>query len=119
MRRCQTCNDYFDELGAWQKICKPCFAKSKQAERARTDERADELDSEKTKLTVQNSALIQRIHELEDQLYILKKNNNNNVFTPDLLKKIRMLVHPDKHNNSELSLNVSKTLNSLIKRAQS
>ena len=36
MKRCHTCNEVFSELGDWQKICKPCFAKSKKAEKANT-----------------------------------------------------------------------------------
>ncbi len=174
MKKCQTCNDYFEELGEWQKLCKPCYAKFKRAEKARSDEldtelaklsmrnsvltqriyelekraekswpdepdierllylnnerakmlheeraRADKLENEKEKLTIQISALNWRIFTLEGQIYVLKKKNENTVFTKDFIKKIRLLTHPDKHNNSELSLNVSKTLNGLIKRAQS
>ena len=140
MKRCQTCNEVFSELGEWQKICKPCFAKSKRAEEAREQElenekarllylenerakmlyeeraRADKLENEKEKLTIQISALNWRIYALESQLYVLKKDKDN-VFSPDFIKKVRVLCHPDKHNGSELSHNVCKVLNGLSQRS--
>ncbi len=109
MKKCQTCNDYFDELGELQKICKPCFAKSKRAEKAREQE----LENEKAGFLYTIGTLNRRIAELEAELLCLKKDN---VFNPDLIKKIRVLAHPDKHNGSELSHNVSKVLNALTQK---
>lgn len=141
MKTCQACNEVFSEMGEWQKLCKPCFAKSKRAEEALAQNmeierarllylenerakmlyeeraRADKLENKKEKLTIQISALNWRIYALEGQLYMLKKNNENTVFTPDFIKKVRMLCHPDKHNGSELSHNVFKVLNGLSQRS--
>jgi hypothetical protein len=109
MKRCQNCEDYFQELGDWQKLCKPCFAKSKKAE----ESHARDLEIEISRLRGVVGTLNRRIAELEAELLCLKKDN---VFNPDLIKKIRVLAHPDKHNGSELSHNVSKVLNALTQK---
>jgi hypothetical protein len=109
MKRCQTCNEVFSELGEWQKLCKPCFAKSKRAEEAL----AQNMEIEKLGLLRTIGTLNRRISDLENELVELK---NPNVFNMDFIKKVRMLCHPDRHNGSELSHNVCKVLNGLSQR---
>jgi predicted nucleic acid-binding Zn-ribbon protein len=110
MKRCQTCNDVFQEMGDWQKLCKPCWAKSKRAE----ESRVQEIEDERFRLLRTIGTLNRRIADLEDELTELK---NDNVFDADFIKKLRVLSHPDKHNGSELSHNVCKVLNGLSQRA--
>ena len=106
MKTCQACNEDFQELGDWQKICKPCFAKAKRAEESSEK-------NERARLLYAIGTLHRRISELETELTELKKDN---VFSPDFIKKIRVLAHPDKHGGSELSHNVCKVLNGLSQR---
>lgn len=110
MKRCQTCNEVFAELGEWQKLCKPCFAKSKRAE----ETLAQNLEIERLGLVRTIGTLNQRISDLENELAELKKPS---VFNPDFIRKVRLLCHPDRHNGSELSHNVCSVLNGLSQRS--
>ena len=109
MKTCQACNEDFSELGDWQKICKPCFAKSKKAENAL----AQNMEIEKLGLLRTIGTLNRRISDLENELVKLK---NPTVFNPEFIKKVRMLCHPDRHNGSELSHNICKVLNNISQR---
>lgn len=86
------CGDYYDQIAEWQKICKKCYAINKQKQDGTYSEWKPRQDNKYS----------------SNQL-------DGCVISHELFKKIRLLVHPDKHNNSELSNNVSKEINALIK----
>jgi hypothetical protein len=86
------CGDYYDQIADWQKICKKCYAIDKQKQDGTYREWKPKQNSDFTSIKSDGCFL-----------------------SNELVKKIRILVHPDKHNNSELSNNVSKEINALIK----
>lgn len=50
-----------------------------------------------------------------DELALLRSNRNNTNFDRSFIKKLLILAHPDKHNNSDLSVSMTKELNRLRK----
>lgn len=93
----------------------------------------DELDridqEERAKLVNENNNLKSHIMKLSDtheklkfvyqnaidELALLRSNRNNTNFDRSFIKKLLILAHPDKHNNSDLSVSMTKELNRLRK----
>lgn len=90
--RCADCGDFFDALGSWQRLCRGCYAASK---RRQEEELRDEID----RLRSENTSLRKRVREAA-----LKPLDR------ELLKRVLMLCHPDRHANSALSTQVTKVL---------
>jgi hypothetical protein len=86
-RTCEDCNKEFEVLESekWKTLCKSCFIEFKKYE----------LDY-----------LKDRVKQLETENKRLKANS-------DLLKRLKHLCHPDKHNGSPLSRNVFAVLGKL------
>lgn len=57
---CETCKQSFDASGNWQKVCKPCYAKSKEAE--------ENKESDATSTPVKNEAIKARTTALNQSV---------------------------------------------------
>ena len=90
-RICEECGEVFEvlETEKWKTLCKSCFIEFKKSE----------LDY-----------LKDRVKQLETENKLLKANSGINA---DLLKRLKHLCHPDKHNGSSLSHNVFAVLGKL------
>ena len=96
---CEACGEPFHvEAGeAWKRLCLACWKRSKgqhwrplgEAQRLR-----QELETTRLVLSIAE----QRIEQLEAKL----ARAANVDFDPAMLKLMTQLVHPDKHNNSEI-----------------
>lgn len=73
-------------------------------------EKAKSLKSRNSSLELQNALLRMAWDETEKKQAI---RTNGGGIKPDLLKKLKQLAHPDKHNGSQLSTAVFSELNKL------
>lgn len=80
---CQICHATFYADQEWKKICIKCWIEKKNKERNNTGYRSFEQP---------------------------KQINYGSSFDTDLIKKLIYLCHPDKHNNSEIACEVTKSL---------
>lgn len=88
---CLECGQQFDiePNENYKTLCKSCFSLSKKSEFERLQKRLERLEIENTRLRLQTISGI----------------------SPELLKKLKQLCHPDKHGNSQLSTAVFSELN--------
>lgn len=95
-KKCERCNAnfYVSELETWKKICINCWKKSKQIP-DKQQQRIVELES-------LNRALYSRIAEIE--------RFGQSKIEPEMLKRIIMLCHPDRHDQSEASKKATQFL---------
>ena len=116
MADCAKCGAYFwrDEANEpWKRLCLSCW----KAERGIAD-----APPPKPKPRKDSSAEIARLRAqismLETQLFIARNSrptvSNGNV-DQAMLKKMRMLCHPDKHGNSAIATEVTQYLNNKLK----
>lgn len=99
-KECQQCKKSFFVADGeeWKKICLRCWKKSKGVQGNASD-RAHQRVIELESLT---RVLYGRIAELE--------RKSQATIEPEMLKRIIMLCHPDKHNNSEASIKATQHL---------
>ena len=88
MKRCDHCGEYFQPKYANSKLCYPCWKKRETAFR-------------------QYDYLVGLVDRLESQLY---KRSSEQAIPPDMLKKLILLSHPDKHDNSRTANEVTQWL---------
>ena len=95
---CADCGRPFDALGAWQRVCKMCYAAAKRQE-------TDELRSEVSRLR-------RELAQLRYQRPPAAAVSPDDRFVRELL----MLTHPDRHGGSKLSTEVTQRLLAMRKR---
>lgn len=95
MPNCQSCNEWAGDE-RWRKLCRKCFGLQK---------RREEEDRE-----AQLSELAALCMSLQTQL------RNAGGIPQDRLKKLIVLCHPDKHNNSQTSTEITQWLLTLRKK---
>jgi hypothetical protein len=82
---CPQCGLEFYKDEYWKRICLNCFKRNKGYG-----------------------------HQQRQQV-VTKPDNNTNQITPDILKKLIYLCHPDKHNNSQVATDMFVWLSKLKK----
>jgi hypothetical protein len=94
---CTDCGQLFEIATneTYKTLCKPCFVESKKSELERLRINLDRLVRENIRLRSQLGSGIR----------------TNSGISPDLLKRLKQLCHPDKHQNSQLSTAVFSELN--------
>lgn len=93
MGACTSCGTYAGEE-AWRKLCKRCYAKKKKAEES------GKIDYERL---------------WKDAIGRLNQQQQATNINEDLLKRLIMLCHPDKHGGSAVAEDVTKQLLSIRK----
>lgn len=91
MGACTSCGAYAGEE-AWRKLCKRCYAKKKKAEES------GKTDYERL---------------WRDAISKLNQQQQATNISEDLLKRLIMLCHPDKHGGSVVAEDVTKQLLSI------
>ena len=106
---CASCNEEFwrEEEESWKRLCLACWKRSKKAES--TGDRQANYRSEAAYWR-------RRAEEAESRL---RAASVPAVMSIDLatLKRIRMLVHPDKHGDSAAANQVTQVINGMIRSA--
>jgi hypothetical protein len=97
---CQKCGNSFNQDEPWKKICLPCWQKSKRQEKGFSY--GD--DSELLSLRRENLVLRQQL-----RTYQLFQKPEPRI-EPEMLRRLTMLCHPDRHGNSEASTRATKWL---------
>lgn len=99
-KACTKCSKafYVAEGEEWKKTCLSCWKKSKGVQ----DNSSDRAYQRVSELEALTRALYSRIAELE------RKPSFS--IDPDMLRRLIMLSHPDKHNNSEASKKATQFL---------
>jgi len=119
MKACSKCSAMFgyNEGEEWKKICIDCWKleKNGKAPKKATTVKGQSYEQVLEKRIRQYEADIQA---LRFENAFLKKNTGpifggKNISNEDL-KRIRMLVHPDKHGNSAMSNSMTQLINKLI-----
>ena len=107
--RCKTCKEEFCPRFDWAEHCTPCFLarpEGKEWQRRKEAERnafhANERDESHSKGW--------RSYGADPPADTPKASGGRSTIDKDLLRKLIMLCHPDKHGGSELSNNVTKVL---------
>lgn len=91
---CTVCGAYSGEE-SWRKLCKRCYSKKK---------RAEELSGKNDYERLWKEALAR-----------LNQQSQETIINDDLLKRLIMLCHPDKHGGSLVAEDVTKQLLSIRK----
>lgn len=73
----------------------------------------DELRCKYYKLKVKWNNLVERINEKGGESFL---DGDSTQFSQDDIRRLLQLCHPDKHNSSTLSLDMTQKLNALKKR---
>ena len=89
---CKTCGSEFERDEVWKVLCLPCWKKANKPNRA-SSKAPDEL----TKLRLKVLILEQQI-----RAYQLFQKPAPRI-EPEMLRRLTMLCHPDRHGNSEAS----------------
>jgi predicted nuclease with TOPRIM domain len=94
---CLDCGQQFDIEPSqnYKTLCKPCFVESKKSELERLQNRLQRLEFENIRLRLQLGS----------------GNRTTGGISSDLLKRLKQLCHPDKHQNNQLSTAVFSELN--------
>ena len=107
--QCKTCKADFDPMYAWTTECYPCFIASprgkvwkKRKEAERSAFHANERDESFSKGW--------RDYRADPPDEAPKASGGRSTIDKDLLRKLIMLCHPDKHGGSEMSNSVTKIL---------
>jgi hypothetical protein len=90
MAYCVDCGRYFDALGQWQRVCRPCYAQRKRAEEDDLRWELDQLRRENVRL---RSGAV-----------------NQPVTDGNLLPQLNLLAHPDEYQGSAFSTTVRQRL---------
>ena len=85
---CKTCGSEFERDEAWKKVCLPCWKK--------TNKRAS------SKAPDEVAKLRLRVLVLEQQIRAYRLFRSSRI-EPEMLRRLTMLCHPDRHGNSEAS----------------
>ena len=121
MKACRKCGGMFNynDGEEWKRDCLPCWIKEKNGEKKAPNESkfsGGHLHEEK--LQEQVRQLTSRVRKLQDENATLRfqvhYGKPSGQFDADTLKRIRMLVHPDKHGNSAMSNEITQLINKLI-----
>lgn len=130
-KKCPRCKEIFKVhvLDNWKRICLACWKKEKRAAESFSSRSSQQtrstnnFDNEfEAKIEINRLKMELRAKELELQmtkmeLFSAKRQqpaSRNSQFTPEELKRLRMLCHPDRHGNSELSNKMTKKLNEIL-----
>ena len=97
MGACTVCGAYAGEE-AWRKLCKRCYAKKKKAEESAGKPHKTDYE------------MLWR-----DAIGRLNQQQQATSINEDLLKRLIMLCHPDKHGGSVVAEDVTKQLLSIRK----
>lgn len=87
---CEVCGQSFETSYTWARMCKPCFISEKKAE---TEDLKEAVEYWRGKYEA-----------------AVNSNKNKVDFSPDVLKKLIYLCHPDKHNNSQAAHEITQFL---------
>lgn len=95
MPACTSCGTYAGEE-SWRKLCKRCYAKKKKAEESAG--KSYNKDYERL---------------WREALERLRQQSQESIINDDLLRRLIMLCHPDKHGGSVVAEDVTKQLLSI------
>lgn len=113
---CQKCGTTFyaaDDEG-WKRLCLPCWKTNNLTPKPSQTSKSD--NAEVMRLRSELTMAKIRIQSLENQLRA-QQNKRPSVlqFSEGELKRLRILVHPDKHAGSPMATAMSQKLNELLK----
>ena len=97
-KTCMQCRKSFfiSEGEEWKKICLDCWKKSKKIE--------DKVNPRIKELEAKNARLHSQIETLQHNLRVaLTQPSRYQSIEPEMLRRIIMLCHPDRHDNSPAS----------------
>ena len=86
MAYCESCRTWFNRAASYQTLCKPCFARRKRAEFEAMEVRA-----------------LRAEYALADALRELRQRDARQGIEPEMLRRLIMLCHPDRHDGSDAS----------------
>ena len=100
---CTGCNKNFHvaEGEEWKKTCLGCWKKTKNVQ--------DKNYQRVLQLEALAQLLYQRIAKFEKHTAELERKTSSSI-EPDMLRRLIMLSHPDRHNNSEASKKATQFL---------
>jgi hypothetical protein len=75
------------------------------------DAKMETLEHRIKVLEAEKYTMLKMIHTFEDVLINGNSTSNSGTFTDEQLRKLLQLCHPDKHNDSKLSIEVTQMLN--------
>lgn len=117
MKVCRKCGEMFNynEGEDWKKDCLPCWLKEKNGEKKAAPKHVYETRGAEKILRDEIKALKMKIFNMESEMRWQAMNTKpSSQFDAATLKRIRMLVHPDKHGNSAMSNEITQLINKLI-----
>ena len=95
MPACTVCGTYAGEE-SWRKLCRRCYAKKKKAEESAGKSHNNDYE-----------------RLWKEALARLNQQSQQSGINDDLLKRLIMLCHPDKHGGSAIAEDVTKQLLSI------
>lgn len=125
---CISCELPFVKNNTRNRICLVCWKRDAGYELTKGDLAHEALAEETKSLLEENKRLRENsnvsvvetlkrtIKSLQDQLAAASGSVGG--FTPEMLKKLIILCHPDKHNNNPTATEVTKTLLALRSKTQ-
>ena len=103
MAYCAECGCWFQAAGTWQTLCKPCYKLRKQ----------DELDVLLEQRDYYRARALERDY-WRDRCASLSAASSG-ILPADMLQRLILLCHPDKHGNSVASNEATRFLLTLRK----
>jgi predicted amidophosphoribosyltransferase len=105
---CQSCGSKFERDEPWKKLCLPCWQKSKRQEKAPffgTLNEVEQLRREVALVTMQRDNLSKALSRMQSEHNERAKARQAMPIPPnDMLRRLILLCHPDKHNGSQASV---------------
>jgi len=89
MAYCESCRAWFNQTARYQTLCKPCFARRKRAEFEAMEVRALRAEY----------ALRDALRENRELRTVAGRQG----IEPEMLRRLIMLCHPDRHGGSDAS----------------
>lgn len=114
MANCAKCGVYFyrdDVAEPWKRLCMPCW----KAERGIEDRPKVAPKKNPNDTFAELTILRARVNRLEIELATERLRKPAGGVDKAMLKKMRLLCHPDKHGDSAVATEVTKYINSLLK----
>lgn len=116
MADCAKCGAYFyrdDVAEPWKRLCLSCW----KAERGIEDRPKPKAAPRKNPndMVAEITILKARLFRLENELAIERARKPAGGVDKAMLKKMRMLCHPDKHGNSAIATEVTQYINNALK----
>jgi hypothetical protein len=101
-RMCGACGQIFYAEEPWKKLCLDCFIKKKRAEVATQDWRAEliEAQAELRLVALQRDNLASALNAEKIKRNEEAKARQATRIEPEMLRRLTMLCHPDRHANS-------------------